>query len=179
MEPTGNEALMMTVNVTFNVPLLVVFIGIVVALLVYTGILRYRRRRLGHREKALAQLIVNYFREHGQEVAARCFAILDGQRFVAVVESPPVKRFRYSHIIESSLIQHLLKTADVEVDKVYWRFPLAWEDNSSRAREGEGDPYVAEGQVLLEKTLRNYQVEEDSWESYEKASQPPDADRTP
>lgn len=177
MEPTDTTGLFMTVNVTFNVPLLAVFIGIVVALLIYTGILRYRRRWLEHREKALAQLIINYFREHGQEVAARCFAILGGQRFVAVVESPPVKRFRYSHIVESSLIQHMLKTADVEIDKVYWRFPLAWENSSGRARDE--DPYIAEGQVLLEKTLRNYKVEEDSWESYEKASHAPDTDQTP
>ncbi len=167
----------MTVNVTFNVPLLAVVIGVVAVLLVYAGALRYRHRQLEQREKALARLIVDYFHEHDQEVTTRCFAILGGRRFVAVVESPPVKRFRYSHIVESSLIQHLLQTAGVEVDKVYWRFPLAWEDNSGRARDD--DPYFAQGQVLLEKTLRNYQVEEDSWESYEKASHPPDTDQTP
>lgn len=175
MEPTDTPGLLMTVNVTFNVPLLTIVISVVLALIVYAGTLRYRRRQLEQREKALARLIIDYFHEHGQEVRTRCFAILGGRRFIAVVESPPVKRFRYSHIVESSLIQHLLQTADVEVDKVYWRFPLAWEDTGGAC---DDDPYFAQGQALLEKTLRNYKVEEDSWESYEKASHPPETDRT-
>jgi hypothetical protein len=171
MDPADTAGLLMTVNVTFNVPLLAVVTGIVLALLVYTGILRYRRRQLDRRAETAARLIAEYFREHQQEVTARCFPILGGQRFVAVVESPPVKRFRYSHIVESSLIQHLLKTAGIEVDKVYWRFPLAGED-------GAEDPYLAEGQALLEKTLGNYKVEEAPWESYEKAVHPPDTEGT-
>lgn len=176
MESADTSDLLMTVNVTFNVPLLAVFIGIVAAVLVYAGVLRRRRRQLEQQADAVARLITDYFHEHGQEVTARCFAVLGGRRFVAVVESPPVKRFRYSHIVESSLIQHLLQTAGVEVDKVYWRFPLAWEDSGGNRDE---DPYFVQGQALLEKTLRSYKVEEDSWESYEKASHPPDTDRTP
>ncbi len=176
MEPADTPGLLMTVNVTFNVPLLTVVTGVVVALLVYAGILRFRRRQLEQRADAIARLITGYLRSHGQEVTARCFPILGGQRFVAVVESPPVKRFRYSHIVESSLIQHILTTTGAEVDKVYWRFPLAWGD-SGGARDD--DPYFAQGQALLEKSLGNYKVEESTWESYEKATHPPGEGDTP
>ncbi len=176
MAASETPGLLMTVNVTFNVPLLTVVISVVVALFVYAAILRYRRRRLEQRETALAHLIVEYFRGYGQEVTARCFTILGGRRFVAVVESPPVKRFRYSHIVESSLIQHLLKIAGVEVDKVYWRFPLALEESTISR---DDDPYFTQGQVLLEKTLGDYKVEEATWESFEKATHPPGADQAP
>lgn len=176
MEPADTPGLLMTVNVTFNVPLLTVVIGVVVALLVYAGILRFRRRLLEQRADAVARLITGYLRNHGQEVTARCFPVLGGRRFIAVVESPPVKRFRYSHIVESSLIQHLLQTAGVEVDKVYWRFPLAWEDTSGAC---DDDPYFAQGQALLEKSIGNYKVEEATWESYEKATHNPDTNETP
>jgi len=160
MEPTDTPGLFMTVNVTFNVPLLAVVVGVVLALLAYAGVLRYRRRRLEHRRRDIAARVVEYFRQYQLDVTAQCFALFGGRRFVVAVESPPVKRFRYSHIIESSLIQHLQKTAGAEVDKIYWRFPLAWQG-------GPEDPYFAEGRNLLEKTQGEYRVEEASWESYQ------------
>lgn len=154
------STLLMTVNVTFNVPLLAGVLALAVAILVYAGVLRYRRRRLARRGRDVARRVVEYFRQYGLEVTVQCFDVLGGQRFVAVVESPPIKRFRYSHIIESSLIQHLRQTVGAEVDKIYWRFPLAWQG-------GPEDPYFAEGRTMLGKTLSGYQVEEASWESYQ------------
>lgn len=171
MEPANPSSLLMTVNVTFNVPLLAVVLAALAAILAYAGVLRYRRRRLERRNRDIARQVVDYFRQYGLEVAAQCFDILAGRRFVVVVESPPVKRFRYSHIIESSLIQHLRKTAGVDVEKIYWRFPLAWQG-------GPDDPYFAEGQTLLEKTHDGYRVEEATWESYQ-AKRADDADATP
>jgi len=171
MEPT-DSTLLMTVNVTFNVPLLAVVIGVVLALVAYAGVLRYRRRRLERRNRDIARRMVEYFHQYGLEVTAQCFDILGGRRYVAVVESPPIKRFRYSHIIESSLIQHLQKTAGVEVDKIYWRFPLAWQG-------GPEDPYFAESQSLLEKTHEGYHVEEASWESYQSSRATTDGDDKP
>ena len=170
MEPSDASTLLMTVNVTFNVPLLAVVLAVLVALLLYTGVIRYRRYRLDRQSEATARLIADYFRQHGFEVVARCFSILGGQRFVAVVESPPLKRFRYSHIIESSLILHLQQTAGVTVDKIFWRFPLAWQGGEALPAAGkavEEDPYFAEHQARLQQTLGSYQVEDASWESYQ------------
>src|SRR3989338_1735148 len=166
MEQSDASTLLMTVNVTFNVPLL----AVLAALLLYTGVIRYRRYRLERQAEATARLIADYFRQHGFEVVARCFSILGGQRFVAVVESPPLKRFRYSHIIESSLILHLQQTASVTVDKIFWRFPLAWQGGEALPAAGktvEEDPYFAEHQARLQQTLGSYQVEDASWESYQ------------
>ncbi len=160
MEPTDPSTLLMTVNVTFNVPLLAVVLTAVAAILAYAGVLRYRHRRLARRNQDIAARVVGYFRQCGLEVTAQCFDIFGGRRFVVVVESPPIKRFRYSHIIESSLIQHLRTAAGAEVDKIYWRFPLA-------GQGGPEDPYFAEGQSLLDKTHEGYRVEEATWESYQ------------
>src|SRR3989344_1819645 len=170
MEPSDTSTLLMTVNVTFNVPLLAVVLAVLAALLLYTGVIRYRRYRLERQAEAAARLIADYFRQHGFEVVARCFSILGGQRFVAVVESPPLKRFRYSHIIESSLILHLQQTAGVTVDKIFWRFPLAWQGSEALPAAGksvEEDPYFAEHQARLQQTLGSYQIEDASWESYQ------------
>jgi hypothetical protein len=160
-----DPALQMTVNVTFNVPLLMFVLAILAALLVYGGVMRYRHRRIRRREAELARLITEYFRQHELEVSTRCFNVLDGRRFVAVVESPPIKRFRYSHIIESSLIQHLEKTADAIVDKIYWRFPLAWQSVAE-------DPYFADSRSSLLEPEEAYRVEDASWESYQKSRGP-------
>lgn len=160
MTPNDPSSLLMTVNLTFNVPLLAVVVGVVLTLLAYAGVLRYRRHRLERRLRDLGARVIEYFRQYQLEVTAQCFALFGGRRFVVVVESPPIKRFRYSHIIESSLIQHLQKTAGAEVDKIYWRFPLAWQG-------GPDDPYFTEGQNLFEKAQGEYRVEEASWESYQ------------
>lgn len=170
MEPADTSTLLMTVNVTFNIPLLTVVLAVLLALLLYAGSTRYRRYRIERQAEAAARLIADYFRRHGFEVVARCFSVLGGQRFVAVVESPPLKRFRYSHIIESSLILHLQQTAGVTVDKIFWRFPLAWQGGEALPAAGktvEQDPYFAEHQARLQQTLGSYQIEDASWESYQ------------
>lgn len=67
--------------------------------------------------------IVEYFRRSGVTVVADCVLTEDG-RYTALVESEPMKRFRLSHIIEMTLREHVRKAAGVELDKIYWRFPV-------------------------------------------------------
>ena len=143
MESSDASTLLMTVNVTFNVPLLTVVLAVLATTLLYAGIIRYRRYRVERQVEATVRLIVDYFQKHGFEVVARCFSILGGQRFIAAIESPPLKRFRYSHIIESSMILHLQQTAGVTVDRVFWRFPLVWQGSEALPTAGkivEEDP---------------------------------------
>jgi hypothetical protein len=174
MEPTDTSSLLMTVNVTFNVPSLAIVLSVLVFLAVYAGTVRYRRYRTETQQVVAARHVVEYFRQHGSEVAAHCFSVLGGLRYVAVVESPPLKRFRYSHIIESSLILHLQKVAGIAVEKVYWRFPLAWQNDAAMQAAGkavEDDPYFFEQKTRLKETLGSYQVEDASWDSYQASSQ--------
>src|SRR3989344_2433240 len=181
MEPSGTSTLLMTVNVTFNVPSLTVVLAALATTLLYAGIIRYRRYRVDRQVDATVRLIVDYFQKHGFDVVARCFSILGGQRFIAAIESPPLKRFRYSHIIESSMILHLQQTAGVTVDKVFWRFPLAWQGGETSPAAGkivEEDPYFAEHQARLQQTLSSYQIEDVSWESYQ-SNLPKDKDEKP
>lgn len=170
MAASDTSSLLMTVNVTFNVPSLALVLLVLVILAIYAGIVRYRRYQLESQLEAAARHIVEYFHQHGSEVSARCFSVLGGLRFVAVVESPPLRRFRYSHIIESSLILHLQQVAGIVVEKIYWRFPTAWQDDESMRTVGEAiedDPYFAEQKTRLRETLGSYQVEDASWDSYE------------
>ncbi len=170
MQPSDVSTLLMTVNVTFNVPLLTVVLAILVILIIYTGVVRYRLYRIERQAEATARRITEYFRQHDCDVVARCFSVLGGQRFVAVVESLPLTRFRYSHIIESSLILHLQQVAGVAVEKIYWRFPLAWQSGEGLPAVGkatEEDPYFADPKVQLQQTLGSYQIKDASWESYQ------------
>src|SRR6476661_9166518 len=81
---------------------------------------RSRERRAQCNIAALNTAIVEYFRRTGVEVTAGCASLLGDGRYIAVIESEPMKRFRLSHIIEMTLRDHVRKTCGVEIDKVYW-----------------------------------------------------------
>lgn len=119
----------------------------------------------------VAAAVVDYFAHSGVRVGARCLPI--GERYLVLVESEPLKRFRYSHIVEVSLIAHVEKTLGLQVDRVFWRFPLpvgtaAAQDAADVRAAPSEDEYVAEG-LRAAKTNPEYHVAEDSWEQFEKA----------
>jgi len=106
-----------------------------------------------------------------------------------------MKRFRLSHIIEMTLCEHVRRSCSLELDKVYWRFPIKEAaqaaqsvvvppadgntvsvDNASALPDGEdkkpeevADDYINEG-------LENYrhipkpEVTELSWENFEEVA---------
>lgn len=104
--------------------LLALLAVLVVGILVYAGSVRAKARRSQHNLLVISHTIIDYFRRSGVEVTANCTRLESSGAFIAVVESEPMKRFRLSHIIEMTLREHVRRTCGLELDKIYWRFPI-------------------------------------------------------
>jgi len=149
--------------------------------LAYLYALSSRQKRENRITKAISASIVDYFRRTGVEVSVGCVATHRGKRFTAFVESEPMKRFRLSHIIEMTLREQVSKSVGVELDKVYWRFPIKQVAEGAAApdlpREKEKkvaggehhDDYINEGLVNY-RDLPKVEVTEIPWETFEEAA---------
>lgn len=158
----------------------------VIGVIAYALTARMRARRERDNIVAIRAAILDYFRRSGVEVAVGCARLAGGTGFTAVVESEPMKRFRLSHIIEMTLREHVRKSCGLELDKIYWRFPVKQVADAvtaatqpgaapADARGGEkkadefSDEYINEG-------LENYrnipkpEVEELPWEQFEQVT---------
>lgn len=150
-----------------------------------------RRRELQMREVALA--IKEYFHHSHTEVEVECWARGSGQ-VLALIDSAPQARFRYSHIIEIGLRNHLQKTLGVDLARVYWRFAIERIAEIAAAGEKAGAPSVGElldaasrtqpqagedkalaedsylnARALQQKLGKEYEVESGTWEQFEAA----------
>ena len=167
----------MLVSITFELTILYLVAINAIAVLVYVLILKYRARRVAENLTALSAAIVDYFQHSDTVVRAECISKLGGKRFIAFVDSEPLKRFRYSHIVEISLRMYVQKLCGLELEKVYWRFPV-------KVARGEALPDAAVGneeelatdednylneRLLLRKARSEYEVHDTSWEKYQEA----------
>ncbi len=162
--------------------LLAVLAALIIGILVYAATVQLKTRRANRNAMGIRVTLIEYFRRSGVEVSADVFS-LDGEHYTAVVESEPMKRFRLSHIIEMTLREHVRKSCGLELDKVYWRFPikeatqvvtmptaadgmLPEAQSDDRKPDETSDEYINEG-------LENYrhipkpEVTELSWETFE------------
>lgn len=162
----------MTVTVIFDLALLYLVALNVVALLGYVLLLKRRARRLAQNTGKVARTIIEYFRADGIEVAVEAIPRPDGKSYIAFVESEPMKRFRYSHIIEITLRMHIRHACGVELERIFWRFPIRGKGQAAEAavREmdivaDEEDEYVREGLDL--KKEKGYDIHESSWEEFQ------------
>jgi hypothetical protein len=139
------------------------------AVLAFVLLAKYRARREKQDIAAVSLTIVEYFRRSGVEVAVGSVSLQSAKRFTAFIESEPMKRFRLSHIIEATLREHVQRTCGLELEKVYWRFPIkeATRNTSKESKPGEEtDDYINEGLVHY-KHLPKVEVTELSWENFE------------
>jgi type II secretory pathway pseudopilin PulG len=114
----------MTLNAdAVTLVLLAVLAVLVIGIIGYAVAARIKAAKHIQGTAAIRATIVEYFRRSGVTVAADCVLTEDG-RYTALVESEPMKRFRLSHIIEMTLSEYVRKVAGVELDKIYWRFPV-------------------------------------------------------
>lgn len=153
-------------------------VGFLVALL-YVGRLKYKASQSKRKLAQVSVVLIDYFRKTGVEVSVSCVSLQDNNRFTAFVESEPMKQFRLSHIIELALREHVQKTCSLELDKIYWRFPIKVAAREPSATPGaapsvskkiEGaDDYINEGLVNY-KDLPKFEVTEIPWEKFEEAS---------
>jgi hypothetical protein len=148
------------------------------ATLVYVAVLKLAVRRERRNVKAITITLTEYFRKSGVEVSVGCVALPGTKLFTAFIESEPMKRFRLSHIIEMTLREQVRKTCGLELNKVYWRFPIkeaareasAPGATTSAGKPGPGaDDYINEGLVHY-KDLPKFEVTEIPWEKFEEAA---------
>lgn len=173
---------MMTVTFTADLTILYFVAANVVGILAYVLLLKRRARSLARRQARLASEIIEYFRRSGANVRVNCIPGPDGVRFIAIVDSEPLKRFRYSHIVEMSLSNHVFKACGIEIERVYWRFPVktpaqaqsvdaevsALTPDASEAAATSDDGYIND-RLLRLKSEAEYQVSPASWEQFEAA----------
>lgn len=156
---------------------LVIFLAVnVVGIVSYAIAVRLRMRRDHGNLLAVRAAIVDYFRRSGVQVAVDCTRLQGCNGFTAVVESEPMKRFRLSHIIEMMLREHVRKNCGLELDKVYWRFPVkqaapgAADADAGPKKPGESaDDYINEG-LEHYRYIPKPEVEELPWELFEQVT---------
>jgi len=161
--------------------LIAVLAALVIGILAYAGAAKAKARRARRDAAAIRNTIIEYFKRSGVQVSADATSF-DGKRYTAVVESEPMKRFRLSHIIEMTLREHVRKACAVELDKIYWRFPIKEATQAvTVARNGEAKPESGEVDVkkdehaddYINEGLENYrhipkpEVTELPWETFE------------
>ena len=93
-------------------------------LLAYILYIFNKKRRLDKSLKDIREFIQEYFLNTGAEVQVTCFKLEGDKRFVALIQSQPLKRFRCSNALENNLITHIFDVTGNRVEKIYWRFPI-------------------------------------------------------
>ena len=105
------------------------------------------------KKQALAQakiidFVTEYFLNTGVEVLVSCSQDPISKQTHVQIESAPLKRFRFSNILESNLIGHIARITGEKVDKIYWRFPVPPQNDAMFTEKNdplaEDDPYLFE-----------------------------------
>lgn len=158
-----------------NSAVLVVGLTLILASVVaaYAHVRQGRQRKTAADAERIALAVKDYFAKSGAEIRARCHPVQGC--FLVLVESEPLKRFRYSHIVEAALIGHVDKALGLRVDRVFWRFPLpvgaaSPQDTADPKPAAREDEYIVQG-IRQAAANPDYHVAEDSWDQFEKARQ--------
>ena len=75
-----------------------------------------------------------YFKATGVDVNVLCHD-LGQNHYVALIETAPLKKFRFSYIIEQSLNRHLMHSIGRTLERVYWRFVIPPIENGAELTE--------------------------------------------
>lgn len=163
----------MIVNVAFDLSLLNFVAMVVIVLLSYVLLLKYRKRALVKNMAFIREQILAFFDAASVQVEVSCFTSDNTKKFTICIDSQPLKRFKFSHLVEMALIRFVTRTTNLPVERVYWRFSLPPEtenemlspiDSASTENIGFKDNYEEDAED-------SYKVAETSWDNFEKALQ--------
>jgi len=180
----------MNISVVISIAVAIAAV-IAAASMIIPGMLREKRR--AEREEAVAKAAQEYLSRF--EIRARIVAsTLPDNRIVLMVETPPHKKLRFSYIIEQPIKQFVLKQTEIEVDRMFWRFPMPPKnarapdvqygatstitptpqaDATQAAASSESASKVAGHEEEDEYFHgQSYQIEEVSWEDFSTVSKP-------
>jgi hypothetical protein len=167
----------MSLNIAAVDPVMIAIVVVNAIVIAMAGVMATigirRARRQKRKINAVTHAIIDYFKQSGIGVAAGCVSF-SHNRFTVFIESEPMKRFRLSHIIEATLRDHVKKACGLEVEKIYWRFPIRQVAADAAGKEEkpkeDTDEYINEGLVNY-RHLPKVEAEELSWENFEAVSQ--------
>lgn len=161
---------MFTLTIRLDSLLIYLVAADVIVLLTYILYLFNKKRQLARSIHDITQFIEGYFFSTGAEVQVTCFKVDGNKRFVALVQSQPLKRFRCSNVLEVNLIDHIFDATGCTVEKIYWRFPVTLNKELMTAAEKSimesDDLYFLEGHATA-KAASEYKVSEVPWDQYE------------
>ena len=162
---------MFTLTVSLDSFSLYIVAADILILLTYILYLYQKKRNIEKSINSISEFISQYFMSTGVEVQVTCFRLEENKRFVTLIESEPLQRFRYSNVLERNLIAHISKTTDNVVEKIYWRFPLQLHKDTIGIDEKNNlesnDFYFLDTQDL-DKSKSGYKISEASWGEFEK-----------
>ncbi|MGA7178444.1 MAG: hypothetical protein WBX11_02495 [Thiobacillaceae bacterium] len=90
----------------------------------YVGMLKLRAHRLDQVRDPIVGVVAAYFAKTSVAVKSEAIPLPTLNHFIIIVDTEPIKRFRYSHIVEMVLIEKVKEATSKTVDRGYWRFPL-------------------------------------------------------
>jgi len=160
---------MFTLTVSLDSFSLYIVAADVLILLAYILYLFQKKRNLEKSIKSITEFITEYFMNTGAKVEITCFKLEGHNRFVTLIESEPLKRFRYSNILERNLIAHTFKVTGNVVEKIYWRFPVPINKEAIAAEDKTNpvsDEYFLDVQSVV-KIKSGYEVSDASWNEFE------------
>lgn len=162
---------MFTLTISLDSLSLYIVAADILILLTYILYLFQKKRNIEKSINSISEFITQYFRGTGAEVQVTCFKLEESKRFVTLIESEPLKRFRYSNVLESNLIAHISKITGNIVEKIYWRFPLQLHKDTIDIDEKnnlENDDFYFLDVQDLDKSKSGYKVSEASWGEFER-----------
>ncbi|BBP05804.1 hypothetical protein TPL01_07110 [Sulfuriferula plumbiphila] len=164
---------MFTLTISLDSLALYIVAADILILLSYVLYLFHRKRQLNKAMDAITDFITGYFNNSGAETRVTCFKLDANNHFVTLIESEPLKRFRYSIILENNLISHIFKTTGIVIEKIYWRFPIKPSPEIIATPDGnnlaDDDSYFSDAYALA-KAQGEYQVSEVPWDQYENST---------
>jgi hypothetical protein len=141
----------------------------IIVLLIYILYIFHKNRALEKSIQNITDFISEYFTHTGADVRVTCFKLDGYKRFVTLIESQPLKRFRYSNVLENNLISHIYQKTGNTVEKIYWRFPVEIHKDEivaeARNEAISDDSYFVDIQATAEASS-TYKVSEASWDEF-------------
>jgi hypothetical protein len=164
---------MFTITLTLDSLSMYIVAADIVILLSYVLYLLHNKRQLERATQHITEFITDYFTHTGAEVRVSCYQLDGMKRFVTLIESQPLKRFRYSNVLENNLIAHIYQKTGNTVEKIFWRFPVVMHGESI----ADDDKFGVESDdaYFLDVPSKDYQtssykVSEASWDEFKSST---------
>lgn len=161
------------ITLTLSLDSLAVYLVVIdiVVLLSYILFIFHKKRKLERKIAKVSEFVTDYFLNSAISVKVTSYQKSDDKHFITMIESQPLKRFRYSSVIERNLIDHIDSVMGIQIDRIYWRFPLHMQSNPMLEHPSDEDIYLNESEDATH-ILDDYKVSEVGWDDFSESNSP-------